>query len=79
MKLIILIGILGVLGVFIEEIVKEMVFYVDCLVIMLMFNLIYFVEVVFEDLFKWIDGKVFIVIGSLFDNVEYNGVFYEIG
>lgn len=56
-----------------------MVKYVECLVIMLMFNLILFVEVVFSDFFKWIDGKVFVVIGSLFDNVEYNGVFYEIG
>lgn len=79
MKLIILIGILGVMDVFIEEIIKEMVKYVECLVIMLFLNLIKFVEVISENIIKWMEGKVFIVMGSLFEFVEYNGYIYEIG
>lgn len=69
----------GVVGVFLEEIVKEMVKYVECLVILLMLNLILFVEVIFENLLNWIEGKVFVVIGSLFELVNYDGVEYEIG
>lgn len=78
-KLIILIGIFIVVGVFKEEIIKEMVFYVERLIILLMLNLMLFVEVKLVDLIEWIEGRVLVVIGSLFELVIYNGVMYVIG
>ncbi len=75
----ILIGTSGVSGAFTEEIVKEMASHVDRPVIMPMSNPTHLAEAVPEDLFKWTDGKVLIATGSPFDNVEYNGVSYEIG
>ncbi|AKI93865.1 oxaloacetate-decarboxylating malate dehydrogenase [Bacillus subtilis] len=75
----ILIGTSGVSGAFTEEIVKEMASHVDRPVIMPMSNPTHLAEAVPEDLFIWTDGKVLIATGSPFDNVEYNGVSYEIG
>lgn len=75
----ILIGTSGVSGAFTEEIVKEMASHVDRPVIMPMSNPTHLAEAVPEDLFKWTDGKVLVATGSPFDNVEYNGVSYEIG
>lgn len=49
------------------------------LVIMFILNLIKFCEVKVEDIIKWSDGRVLVVIGSLFNLVEYNGVIYMIG
>lgn len=70
---------MGVIGVFKEEMIREMVCYVERFVIMFLFNFIKLVEVILKDIIYWIDGKVLIVIGSFFDLVEYRGIIYEIG
>ncbi|MBT0955374.1 NAD-dependent malic enzyme [Bacillus velezensis] len=75
----ILIGTSGQSGAFSEEIVKEMAKHVERPVIMPMSNPTPLAEAVPSDLFKWTDGKVLVATGSPFDNVEYNGVSYEIG
>lgn len=50
--------------------------YMEWLIIFLFFNLIKLVEVKVEDLIKWMDGWVLVVIGILVDDVEYKGVIY---
>ncbi|MCM3033765.1 NAD-dependent malic enzyme [Niallia sp. MER 6] len=75
----ILIGTSGQAGAFTEEIVKEMAKHVERPIIMPMSNPTHLAEAIPEDLIKWTDGKALIATGSPFDNVEYNGVSYEIG
>lgn len=69
-KLNVLIGIFIVFKVFMEEIVCEMVLYVECFIIFLLLNLMCLYEVIFVNLLKWIDGKVLVVIGSLFKFIK---------
>lgn len=75
----ILIGTSGQAGAFTEEIVREMAKHVERPIIMPMSNPTHLAEAIPEDLIKWTDGKALIATGSPFDNVEYNGVSYEIG
>jgi len=44
-----------------------------------MSNPTHLAEAVPENLINWTEGKALIATGSPFDNVEYNGVSYEIG
>ncbi|WP_462409487.1 NAD-dependent malic enzyme [Neobacillus sp. Marseille-QA0830] len=75
----ILIGTSGQAGAFSEEIVKEMAKHVERPIIMPMSNPTHLAEAVPENLIKWTEGKALIATGSPFNNVEYNGVSYEIG
>jgi malate dehydrogenase (oxaloacetate-decarboxylating) len=75
----ILIGTSGQAGAFTEEIVKEMAEHVERPIIMPMSNPTSLAEAVPENLINWTDGKALIATGSPFENVEYNGVSYEIG
>ncbi|MFP9131148.1 NAD-dependent malic enzyme [Niallia sp. BSM11] len=75
----ILIGTSGQAGAFTEEIVREMAKHVERPIIMPMSNPTHLAEAIPKDLIKWTDGKALIATGSPFDNVEYNGVSYEIG
>jgi malate dehydrogenase (oxaloacetate-decarboxylating) len=75
----ILIGTSGQAGAFTEEIVKEMAKHVEHPIIMPMSNPTPLAEAVPEDLIHWTNGKALIATGSPFQNVEYNGISYEIG
>lgn len=75
----ILIGTSGQAGAFSEEIVKEMAKHSERPIIMPMSNPTALAEAVPADLIHWTEGKVLIATGSPFENVEYNGVSYEIG
>lgn len=75
----ILIGTSGQAGAFTEEIIKEMAKHVEHPIIMPMSNPTHLAEAVPENLINWTEGKALIATGSPFDNVEYNGVSYEIG
>ncbi|MGD6943738.1 NAD-dependent malic enzyme [Cytobacillus gottheilii] len=75
----ILIGTSGQAGAFTEEIIKEMAKHVERPIIMPMSNPTSLAEAVPENLIKWTDGKALIATGSPFNNVEYNGISYEIG
>lgn len=75
----ILIGTSGQAGAFSEEIVKEMVKHTERPILMPMSNPTALAEAVPADLIHWTEGKVLIATGSPFENVEYNGVSYEIG
>lgn len=75
----ILIGTSGQSGAFSEKIVKEMAKHVNRPIIMPMSNPTALAEAVPSDLIKWTEGRVLIATGSPFENVEYNGVSYEIG
>jgi malate dehydrogenase (oxaloacetate-decarboxylating) len=75
----ILIGTSGQTGAFTEEIVKEMTKHTERPIIMPMSNPTALAEAVPEDLIEWTEGKALIATGSPFNNVEYNGVSYEIG
>lgn len=75
----ILIGTSGQSGAFSEEIIKEMAKHVERPIIMPMSNPTHLAEAVPENIIKWTEGKALIATGSPFDNVQYNGVSYEIG
>lgn len=75
----ILIGTSGQAGAFSEGVVKEMAKHAERPIIMPMSNPTSLAEAVPEDLIKWTDGKALIATGSPFNNVEYNGISYEIG
>ncbi|WP_079507495.1 NAD-dependent malic enzyme [Mesobacillus jeotgali] len=75
----ILIGTSGQAGAFSEEIVKEMAKHTERPIIMPMSNPTALAEAVPADLIQWTEGRVLIATGSPFENVEYNGVSYEIG
>jgi malate dehydrogenase (oxaloacetate-decarboxylating) len=75
----ILIGTSGQAGAFSEEIVKEMARHAERPIIMPMSNPTALAEAVPADLIEWTEGRVLIATGSPFENVEYNGVSYEIG
>jgi malate dehydrogenase (oxaloacetate-decarboxylating) len=75
----ILIGTSGQAGAFTEEIIKEMAKHVERPIIMPMSNPTALAEAVPENLIKWTDGKALIATGSPFNNIEYNGISYEIG
>lgn len=75
----ILIGTSGQAGAFSEEIVKEMAKYAERPIIMPMSNPTALAEAVPADLIQWTEGRVLIATGSPFENVQYNGVSYEIG
>ncbi|TRZ36185.1 NAD-dependent malic enzyme [Niallia circulans] len=75
----ILIGTSGQAGAFTEEIIKEMAKHVEHPIIMPMSNPTHLAEAIPENLIHWTEGKALIATGSPFDNVEYNGVSYEIG
>lgn len=75
----ILIGTSGQAGAFSEEIVKEMAKHTERPIIMPMSNPTALAEAVPADLIQWTEGRVLIATGSPFENVEYNGISYEIG
>ncbi|KAB2329617.1 NAD-dependent malic enzyme [Bacillus mesophilum] len=75
----ILIGTSGQAGAFTEEIIKEMAKHVERPIIMPMSNPTSLAEAVPENLIKWTDGKALIATGSPFNNIEHNGITYEIG
>lgn len=75
----ILIGTSGQAGAFSEEIVTEMARHVERPIIMPMSNPTALAEAVPADLIQWTEGRVLIATGSPFENVDYNGVSYEIG
>ncbi|MBT2679997.1 NAD-dependent malic enzyme [Bacillus sp. ISL-35] len=75
----ILIGTSGQAGAFSEEIVKEMAKHTERPIIMPMSNPTSLAEAIPADLVQWTEGRVLIATGSPFENVEYNGISYEIG
>jgi malate dehydrogenase (oxaloacetate-decarboxylating) len=75
----ILIGTSGQAGAFSEEIVKEMAKHTERPIIMPMSNPTALAEAVPADLIQWTEGRVLIATGSPFENVEYNGISFEIG
>jgi malate dehydrogenase (oxaloacetate-decarboxylating) len=75
----ILIGTSGQAGAFSEDIVKEMAKHSRRPIIMPMSNPTALAEAVPANLIQWTEGRVLIATGSPFENVEYNGVSYEIG
>lgn len=75
----ILIGTSGQSGAFSEDIVKEMAKHTGRPIIMPMSNPTALAEAVPADLIEWTEGRVLIATGSPFENVDYNGVNYEIG
>lgn len=77
-KLDILIGVLGQIGLFMEEIICEMYKYCLCLIVMLLFNLMLCVEVILQDIIVWIEGNVLVVMGSLFNLVVWKDKIYFI-
>ncbi|WP_394138858.1 NAD-dependent malic enzyme [Cytobacillus oceanisediminis] len=75
----ILLGTSGQAGAFTEEIVKEMAKHTERPIIMPMSNPTPLAEAVPGDLIEWTEGRALVAMGSPFENVEYNGVSYEIG
>ncbi|WP_159721413.1 malolactic enzyme [Enterococcus sp. CSURQ0835] len=66
-------------GAFTEEIVKEIAAHTARPIIMPLSNPTKLAEATAADLIKWTDGKALIGTGIPADDVEYNGVTYQIG
>ncbi|AMV63300.1 malolactic enzyme [Pediococcus damnosus] len=66
-------------GTFTESIVKEMAAHTDRPIIFPLSNPTKLAEAKAEDLIKWSDGKALVATGIPADDVEYNGVTYQIG
>ncbi|WP_102262624.1 NAD-dependent malic enzyme [Mesobacillus jeotgali] len=75
----ILIGTSGQAGAFSEDIIKEMARHTERPIIMPMSNPTSLAEAVPADLIQWTEGRALVATGSPFEDVDYNGVFYEIG
>lgn len=75
----ILVGTSTIPGSFTEEAIKEMATHTDRPIIFPLSNPTKLAEAKAEDLIKWTDGKGLIATGIPADNVNYNGVNYEIG
>ncbi|WP_226087699.1 NAD-dependent malic enzyme [Mesobacillus sp. S13] len=75
----ILIGTSGQAGAFSEEIIKEMAKHTNRPIIMPMSNPTPLAEAVPADLIQWTEGRALVATGSPFEDVEHNGVSYEIG
>ncbi len=75
----ILIGTSGQAGAFSEDIIKEMASHTERPVILPMSNPTSLAEAVPTDLIRWTEGRALVATGSPFEDVDYNGVSYEIG
>ena len=75
----ILIGTSGQAGAFSEDIIKEMASHTERPIIMPMSNPTPLAEAVPADLIQWTEGRALVATGSPFEDVDYNGVSYEIG
>jgi malate dehydrogenase (oxaloacetate-decarboxylating) len=75
----ILIGTSGQAGAFSEDIIKEMARHTERPIIMPMSNPTSLAEAVPADLIQWTEGRALVATGSPFEDVDYNGVSYEIG
>ncbi|WP_226674876.1 NAD-dependent malic enzyme [Mesobacillus jeotgali] len=75
----ILIGTSGQAGAFSEDIIKEMARHTERPIIMPMSNPTSLAEAVPSDLIQWTEGRALVATGSPFEDVDYNGVSYEIG
>jgi len=74
-----LIGTSGQAGAFSEDIIKEMASHTERPIIMPMSNPTPLAEAVPADLIQWTEGRALVATGSPFEDVDYNGVSYEIG
>ncbi|MGV2942529.1 NAD-dependent malic enzyme [Mesobacillus sp. LC4] len=75
----ILIGTSGQAGAFSEDIIKEMASHTERPIIMPMSNPTPLAEAVPADLIQWTEGRALVATGSPFEDVEHNGISYEIG
>lgn len=66
-------------GVFTEEIVREMAAHTKRPIIFPLSNPTKLAEAKAEDLLRWTDGQALIATGIPVDDIEYNGVTYQIG
>lgn len=66
-------------GAFTEEVVREMVAHTERPIIFPLSNPTKLAEAKAEDLLKWTDGRALIATGIPVDDIEYNGVTYQIG
>jgi malolactic enzyme len=66
-------------GTFTEDIIKEMAAHCERPIIFPISNPTKLAEAKAEDLLKWTDGKALIGTGIPVDDIEYNGVTYQIG
>ena len=66
-------------GTFTESIIKEMAAHTDRPIIFPLSNPTKLAEAKAEDLIKWTDGRALVATGIPADDVEYNGVTYQIG
>lgn len=77
-KLDILIGVLGQIGLFTEEIIREMYKYCSRSIVMSLFNSTLRVEVISQDIIVWIEGNALVVTGSSFNLVVWKDKIYFI-
>lgn len=66
-------------GTFTEEIVKEMAAHTERPIIFPLSNPTKLAEAKAADLLKWTDGRALVATGIPVDDIEYNGVTYNIG
>lgn len=66
-------------GAFTEEVVREMAAHTERPIILPLSNPTKLAEAKAEDLLKWTDGRALIATGIPVDDIEYNGVTYQIG
>ncbi|KAF0509298.1 oxaloacetate-decarboxylating malate dehydrogenase [Pediococcus acidilactici] len=66
-------------GAFTEEVVREMATHTERPIIFPLSNPTKLAEAKAEDLLKWTDGRALIATGIPVDDIEYNGVTYQIG